>query len=106
MRSWFGILRTIPIVYAYTDAMVKRRTSKNRLPPSWALTVTVLLLLVVVLASISPSPVAVCGFLLLPVFLFALIELPSCNWKDRPELVSGFEDGSPSLFQRPPPTFA
>jgi len=83
--------------------MLKRGTHKNRLWPSWIVAVAALLLLVLVLSSI---PVAVCCFLLLPVFLFSLIELPSFNLRDQSELVAGFEDGSPTLFQRPPPSFA
>jgi hypothetical protein len=68
--------------------------------------VAALLLLVVLLAVAGHSPVAVCCFVLIPVFLFSLVELPSYDVEDEPGRGDLFEDGSPSLFQRPPPSFA
>ncbi|MDE1176808.1 MAG: hypothetical protein PW789_09390 [Edaphobacter sp.] len=65
-----------------------------------------LLLLVVLLSAVSHSPAAVCCLVLVPVFLFALLELPSCETAEEPERATGFDDASPSLFQRPPPSLA
>ncbi|MBS1799816.1 MAG: hypothetical protein JSS95_08330 [Acidobacteria bacterium] len=65
--------------------------------------VVTLLLLVVLLSAISHSPVAVCGIVLVPMFLFALVVLPSYDGEDERERGCVFEDGSPSLFRRPPP---
>jgi hypothetical protein len=68
--------------------------------------VVALLLLVALLAVVGYSPVAVCCLVLIPVFLFSLVELPSYDIEDESKRGYVFDDGSPSLFQRPPPIFA
>ena len=73
---------------------------------SWRMAVVALLLLVVLLAAVGYSPVAVCCLVLIPVFLFSLIELPSYDIEGESEHGYVFEDDSPSLSQRPPPTVA
>jgi hypothetical protein len=62
-----------------------------------------LLLLVVLLSAVSHHPSAACCFILIPVFLFALVELPPSETADQPDHARGFEGVSPWLFQRPPP---
>jgi hypothetical protein len=66
--------------------------------------VAVLLLLVVLLSAVTHSPAAVWCFVLVPLFLFALVELPPSETADEPEHARGIEGASPWLFQRPPPS--
>jgi len=70
------------------------------------LAVAAVLLLVVLLTAVGHSPVAVCCLVLVPLFLFSLVELPS--YRDEEEQANEYvdRDGSPSLFQRPPPSLA
>jgi Flp pilus assembly protein TadB len=85
--------------------MLKRRQRGVLQSPWMVAVVALLLLLVVLLAAAGHSPLAVCCFVLVPVFLFSLVALQSDDTEDEPN-ISGLEDDSPSLFQRPPPFFA
>ncbi len=86
--------------------MLERRQGRVQPQSPWMVAVVALLLLVVLLAAVGHSPVAVCCLVLVPVFLFALVELPSYVVLE--EFAGGyvFEDGSPFRFERPPPSFA
>jgi hypothetical protein len=100
------MLVSVANLLAYTWLMFDRRQRSAVLQSSWRVAVVALLLLVVLLAIAGHSPVAVCCLVLVPVFLFSLVELPSYDIEGESEHGYVFEDGSPSLFQRPPPTFA
>ncbi len=69
----------------------------------WSMAVAALLLLVILLAAVGHGPVAVCCLVLAPIFLFSLVELRPDDAGDELERGYIFEDGSPSLSQRPLP---
>ena len=94
---------------AYTVAMVSGcRQQRRLLPAVWVVAVvTVLLLIVAVGAASHHVAVPLCA-ILLPVFLFAMVEIEERR-------LAGVGDAGchrllnsehPSFFQRPPPFFA
>jgi hypothetical protein len=86
--------------------MLKSRQRRVKPQPVWSVTVAAILLLIVLLAAVGHSSVAFCCFVLIPIFLFSLVEIPPYDTEDKQECAYSFEEGSPTLLQRPPPSFA